>query len=147
MSDSLKDQLIALGLAKKGQDKPKGRKASRGRQADRTRKRRQAEDRRRQRLNSEIRSIVEAHRMNDDAAELTRNFLYKGRIRKVMVTPDQLRAINDGELGVAYLSGGYHILAPEHLEAVRKLSPEHVPDLAGGSEDEGDHPVPDDLVW
>lgn len=124
------------------------RKQEEQKQADSTRMRKQAEDRRRRQLNREIKAIVSKHRLNDAAAEIPRNFLYRGRIRKINLTPDQLKALNVGEAGVVYLSGGYHLLAPEHVEAVRKLSGEHVPDLAGGgTKDEKDFPVPDDLNW
>ena len=124
------------------------RKQEEKKQADTARKRKQAEDRRRRQLNKEIRAIVGKHRLNVTKAEVARHFMYRGRIRKINLTPDQLKALNAGELGIAYLSGGYHLLAPEHVEAVRKLSAEHVPDLASGnSEKTEEFPVPDDLTW
>ena len=165
MSDSLQDQLKALGLARaKPKPKPKPR-ANKGKQefslekayalkirdeqkqADHARKKKLAEDRQRRLLNNEIRTIVKAHRLNKDDAEIARNFMFRGRIRKLHVTPEQLKALNAGELGVAYLSGGYHLLAEEHAEAVRRLSGEHIADLSTAAEDDGDHPVPDDLSW
>ena len=73
--------------------------------------------------------------------------MFRGRIRKLYVTPEQLRALNAGELGIAYLSGGYHLLETGHLEAVRELSGEHVVDLSTESEDDGDYPVPEDISW
>lgn len=124
------------------------RKQEEQKQADTARKRKQEEDRRRRQLNKEIKAIVSKHRLNDAAAEIPRNFMYRGRIRKISLTPEQLKALNAGETGVVYLSGGYHLLAPEHVEAVRKLSGDHVPDLVTGeTPDEEDFPVPDDLVW
>ena len=124
------------------------RKQEEKKQADTARKRKQAEDRRRRQLNNEIRAIVGKHRLNDGKAEIPRHFMYRGRIRKINLTPDQLKALNAGEFGLAYLSGGYHLLAPEHLEAVRKLSAEHIPDLASGeTEEENEFPVPDELTW
>ena len=117
-------------------------------QADTARKLKQAEDRRRRQLNKEIKAIVSKHRLNDAAAEIPRNFMYRGRIRKINLTPDQCKALNAGEAGVVYLSGGYHLLAPEHVEAVRRLSGDHVPDLTAGEiEEEKEFPVPDELSW
>jgi uncharacterized protein YaiL (DUF2058 family) len=179
MSNSLQDQLKALGLAR---DKPKNtqKKSSRRpgktspkhaggecrkpgefslqkayalkkqdeqRKADRARNRKLAEDRHRRLLNNEIRSIVKAHRLNRDDAEIGRNFIFRGRIRKLHVTAEQLKALNAGELGIAYLSGGYHLLAGEHAEAVRQLSEEHVVNFSTESGDDGDHPIPDDISW
>ena len=90
---------------------------------------------------------MEPNRLNDPEAGLSRNFLFKGRIRKVNVTAEQLGALNDGRLGIVYLAGGYHILPPHIVEQVRSLSAEHVPDLAAGPDEDGQHPVPDDLIW
>ncbi|MBT8047522.1 MAG: DUF2058 family protein [Xanthomonadales bacterium] len=117
--------------------------------ADQARREKQEEDRRRKKLNHEIRSIVKTNRLNHDDAEIARNFMFRGRIRKVHVTPDQLQALNSGELGIAYLSGGYHLLTKEHTEQVRGLSADHVPNLVESrpDEDEGEFPVPDDLTW
>jgi len=124
------------------------RKQEEKKQADTARKRKRSEDLQRRQLNNEIRAIVSKHRLNDSKAEVPRHFMYRGRIRKINLTPDQLKAVNAGELGIAYLSGGYHLLAPEHVETVRKLSAEHIPDLASGeTEEENEFPIPDDLTW
>jgi len=117
-------------------------------QADLARKKKQAEDRQRRQINNEIRKIVDQHRLNDAAAQIARNFMFRGRIRKIYLSPEQHKALGEGEMGIVYLSGGYHLLASEQLAAVRQISAEHLVDLDGGSEDaEDDHPVPDDLAW
>ena len=116
-------------------------------QAELTRRQKQEEDRRRRELNIALKAIVNQHRLNDPKAETARNFMYKGRIRKIHLTPEQLAGVNSGELGVVYLLGGYHLLAAEHVEAARNLSPEHVPDLTGSADDDDEFPVPDDLIW
>jgi uncharacterized protein YaiL (DUF2058 family) len=123
------------------------RKREEQKQAEAARKQKQEEVRRRRRLNKEIGAIVNQHRLNDPKADVPRNFMYKGRIRKIYLTPEQPKALNEGKLGIAYLTGSYHLLAAEHVEAIRQLSAEHIPDLGGESSDDEDHPVPDDLVW
>ena len=124
------------------------RKQEEKRQADQARQKKLEEDRQRKLLNKSIREIVQANRLNRDDAELARKFMFRGRIRKIHVTPEQLKALNAGELGIAYLSGSYHLLASEHTDAVRLLSEAHVPDLSAGSaDDDEEFPVPDDLIW
>ncbi len=172
MNDSLKDQLIALGLAEK--PKPKKHKARErparaGKQkapgevpldqawrmrkqeekstAEAKRQEKRAQDLLRRQINGQIQKLVDAHALNDKKAEIKRNFLYKGRIRSVLVTPEQLKALNAGELGVVFLRGNYTLMLPEHVEAVRKISADHIPELGSDSDDEGEFPVPDDLVW
>jgi uncharacterized protein YaiL (DUF2058 family) len=180
MSDSLQDQLRALGLAKKQPRKTKGsgaakrsRQANRKRsgqdakpgelslekayalkrreeqrQADKARRKKQAEDRQRRLLNNQIREIVKVNRLNREEAEIARNFLFRGRIRKINVTSDQLKALNAGDLGIVYLSGGYHLLDLAQLDKVRALSADHVVDLnTDNTDDDEEFPVPDDLSW
>lgn len=115
--------------------------------AQQARDRKLAEERRRREINDSIRAIIDAHRLNRDEAEIARNFMFRGRIRKLYVTPDQQRALNADDIGIAYLSGGYHLLAREHFDAVRAISAEHVVEPQGSGEGEEDFPVPDDLTW
>lgn len=116
-------------------------------EAEQARARKQQEERRRRALNQAIRKIVQEHRLNRDDAEVARNFLFRGRIRKVNVTPEQLVVLNAGEIGVVYLAGSYHLLPAAAVAEVRALSAEHVPDLRGSEPDEDEFPVPDDLIW
>jgi len=175
MSNSLKDQLLALGLAPK-KSKPEPAKTPKARskpaktdkqdteisldQAYRMRvreERRQQEraielkrqqERQRRQINQKISALVRDHAVRDPNAENKRNFIYKGRIRSVLATPDQITEINAGKLGVVYLSGNYHLLPIDKIEEIRQFAPDHIPDLKGADqEDEGDHPVPDDLIW
>lgn len=100
------------------------------------RERKIEEDRKRALLNKQIRQIIDQHRLNLAEADEARYFMYKDRIRKVHVTAEQLLQLNAGKLGVVYLAGGYHLLFGEHIEAVRKLSAAHVPDLLSGADDD-----------
>jgi len=172
MADSLQDQLRALGLAKERARKQKNRGQSRKptltpssgemslgkawairdqeekKTVEQKRARKQEEDRKRREINKAIKEIIKGKRLNKDDAEVARNFMYRTRIRKVYVTADQHRALGEGELGLVYLSGGYHVLDKEHVEAVRKIAADHVVDLGDGAdESEEEFPVPDDLVW
>ena len=116
-------------------------------EADRRRQQRLEAERRRAEINRTIRVVVDAQRLNQADAAIARNFLYKGRIRKLYVTPEQQRALNEGELGIVYLAGGYHILPSAVVDEVRAISAEHVVEPGGDSGDESDYPVPDDLIW
>ncbi len=100
--------------------------------------RKMEEERKRAVINRQIRAIIDAHRLNLADAEEARYFMYKDRIRKVHVNAEQLQQLNEGQLGVVYLGGGYHILASEHIETVRNISPTHVPDLLAGADDDDD---------
>jgi len=174
MSDSLKDQLLALGLApkksvpkkkpaprpKKTPRKPDGGadisldQAYRIRGKEERRQREQAAaqkrelERQRREVNKKIRGIINECAVRDEKAEIKRSFVYKDKIRSVLTTAEQLKQINEGAMGVVYLSGNYHLLASDKIEEIRQFAPDHIPDLSGtDNEDEKDHRVPDDLVW
>jgi len=175
MSDSLKDQLLALGLAqKKAEPRPKKQRkprpaAKRTGQSkaeisldqayrirskdDRLQKeqaiaRKQEQERQRRETNQKLKGIIKQSAIRDEAADTKRNFIYKGRIRSVLATREQIREINDGLIGVLYLRGNYHLLPADKIEEVRLFAPDHIPDLSGAeNEEEKDNPVPDDLIW
>jgi uncharacterized protein YaiL (DUF2058 family) len=175
MSNSLKDQLLALGLApkktesrpiKQRKPKPAVKKPKQSNaeisldqayrirsQDDRLKKeraialKREQEQQRRQ-INQKIKAMIKESAVRDAAADTKRNFLYKGRIRSVLATVEQIKEINSGALGVVYLSGNYHLMPTDKIEEIRQFAPDHVPDLRGSvSEGEEENPVPDDLIW
>jgi uncharacterized protein YaiL (DUF2058 family) len=66
----------------------------------------------------------------------------------VLATAEQIGEINNGSLGVVYLSGNYHLMPSDNVEEIRQFAPDHIPDLSGSvNEDEKENPVPDDLIW
>jgi uncharacterized protein YaiL (DUF2058 family) len=176
MSNSLKDQLLALGLASKKAeprqkkqrptrpDAPKVRKdkdteisldqAYRIRIKEERQQKEQAialkreQERLRREVNQKIKALVNSFAVRDEDADTKRNFIYKGRIRSVLATREQIKEINNGSLAVVYLSGNYHLLPTDKIEEIRQFAPDHIPDLAGADiEGEEDNPVPDDLIW
>lgn len=174
MSNSLKNQLLALGLAPK-KDVAKGkvdsrkklaRKRSHGdsdisldqayrirsKEEQRQKQRAVAEkrelERQRREVNKKLKGIINECAVHDDKAEIKRSFVYKGKIRSVLTTAEQLKQINSGTLGVVYLRGNYHLLPAGKIEEIRHFAADHIPDLGGAdSEEEQEHPVPDDLIW
>lgn len=184
MSNSLKDQLLALGLAPKNSraepqkpqelkkpQKPKMPKpkpvqadqqskeitldqAYRIRireerlQQERAIEQKREQERQRRQVNQQIQALISEYAIRDPAAENKRNFIYKGRIRSVLATREQINEINSGALGIVYLSGNYHLLPADKIDAIRQFAPDHIPDLHGAvSADEDDYFVLDDLIW
>ena len=178
MSNNLKDQLLALGLApKKSVPKPpkppkrprtqaKAKKpkedggeisldqAYKIRNKDERLQKEQAtalkreQERQRREVNQKIKTLIKDNAVRDANADTKRNFLYKGRIRSVLATREQIADINSGSLGVVYLSGNYHLMPVDRIDDIRQFAPDHVPDLGGADiEGEEDNPVPDDLIW
>lgn len=106
---------------------------------------------------AKLAALIAGKSLNSADAEHVRNFAYGKKIRKVNVTPDQLHALNTGELGVVQVDGRMLIVAAETVREVFVLAPQHValfiPEgigaSAGADEDYADprFQVPDDLAW
>jgi uncharacterized protein YaiL (DUF2058 family) len=175
MSNSLKDQLLALGLAPK-KTRPEPRKPHKARpkfskpkksdseisldqayrirskeerlQKEKAAEQKREQERKRRLTNQKIKTMVKEFTVRDAKAENKRSFLYKGRIRSVLATREQINEINTGAIGIVYLSGNYHLMPADKIEKIRQFAPDHIPDLSGSDHaEEEENPVPDDLIW
>ena len=179
MSDSLRDQLLGLGFkppAKPGRkpdrrserkpERPPGRKdidlaKAYAIRAQKEKEERIEAERQKQeaaRLRREARErlavFLQGKACNDPAAEIARHFEYGGKIKRIHVTADQLKALNAGELGVVQIDGRYLLVDAALLaEAGAVFAPAvalRVDPSAPPADDPYADPryqVPDDLVW
>ncbi len=114
---------------------------------------RQIAAQRKREARARVQEIVSGQARNDSAAEIARHFEYNGRIRRVHVTLEQLRAVNAGELGVVQIDGRYLLFEAAVVEQVREQLPSLVAlKVVPGSEVDDPYAdpryqVPDDLVW
>jgi uncharacterized protein YaiL (DUF2058 family) len=114
----------------------------------------QEEAKRKRELKASVQELLKDKAQNVDAAEQVRHFEYNGKIRRIYVTPDQLKAINTGSLGIIQLDGRYLIVTDELANEVKLLLPSIVALLIDPEAPTGDDPysdpqyvVPDDLMW
>jgi uncharacterized protein YaiL (DUF2058 family) len=114
----------------------------------------QEEAKRKRELKASVQELLKDKAQNVDVAEQVRHFEYNGKIRRIYVTPDQLKAINAGSLGLVQLDGRYLIVAAELANEVKRLLPSIVallidPDAPAGDDPYSDpqYVVPDDLMW
>ncbi len=114
----------------------------------------QEEARLRREAKAKLDVLLEGKSLNDAAAEIARHFNYGGKIKRVYVTAEQLKALNAGELGVLQQNGRYLLVTAAVLdEAEAVFAPSvalRVDPNATADEDPYADPayqVPDDLVW
>jgi uncharacterized protein YaiL (DUF2058 family) len=98
--------------------------------------------------------LLEGQIQNLPDAEIARHFAYGGKIKRVHVTPEQLTALNAGQLGVVQFNGRYCLVSRDITLAVRETLPALVSLYCDGSEeklpddyDDPQYQIPDDLVW
>ena len=110
------------------------------------------------RLRREARAKLAAHLegkgLDSPDAEHVRHFEYGGKIKRIHVTAEQLRALNAGELGVVQLNGRYLLVTAGVLAEAAAIFPDAValrvdPDAPASDDAYSDpkYQVPDDLVW
>lgn len=92
--------------------------------------------------------------LNAEDADIARHFEYGGKIKRIYVTADQLKALNAGELGVAQQNGRYILVSAATLLEVETIFAEAValkidPNAPAQADPYSDpqYQVPDDLVW
>lgn len=114
----------------------------------------QEEARQRREAKAKVEALVKDQALNDPAADIARHFPYGGKIKRVHVNAEQLRALNAGELGVVQLNGRYLLVPAALLAEVEAIFPPavalKVDPGAPALEDPYADPkyqVPDDLVW
>jgi uncharacterized protein YaiL (DUF2058 family) len=114
----------------------------------------QEEARVRREAKAKLDVLLEGKSLNDAAAEIARHFNYGGKIKRVYVTADQLKALNAGELGVLQQNGRYMLVTAAVLaEAEEVFAPSVAlrvdPDAPAEEDPYADpaYQVPDDLVW
>jgi len=171
MSESLRDQLLKAGFkpSPKPKAKPhprtpethKGRETSKPDLAKAFALRAKADRAEREAAEREVRDKAEAKRkrkrklqallngktLNREDAEQVRNFEFAGKIRRVYVTPDQLRQVNAGELGVVMHNGRALLVLRDVALETQAIAAEVVALLVDPSSPADDDGVPDDLMW
>ncbi|MGJ4728687.1 DUF2058 domain-containing protein [Luteimonas sp. SDU101] len=115
---------------------------------------RQEQARQRREARAKLEEFLKDRALNDAGAEIARHFPYGGKIKRIYVNAEQLRALNAGELGVAQLNGRYVLVTAADLAEVESIFPAAValrvdPDAPAGEDPYADprYQVPDDLLW
>ena len=114
----------------------------------------QEEARKRREARAQLAELVKDKALNAADADIARHFPYGGKIKRIYVTADQLKALNAGELGVLQMDGRYLLVDAGLLAAAEAVFPPalalKVDPNASPEEDPYADPryqVPDDLVW
>ena len=114
----------------------------------------QEQARLRREAKAKLTELVAGKGLSAADAEHVRHFEYGGKIKRVHVTADQLKALNAGELGVLQLEGRYMLVSAELLaQAEAVFAPSvalKVDPQATREEDpyaDPQYQVPDDLAW
>ncbi|KAF1697770.1 DUF2058 domain-containing protein [Pseudoxanthomonas koreensis] len=114
----------------------------------------QEEARQRREARAKLEALLQGKALNDAAAEIARHFEYGGKIKRIYVTAEQLKALNAGGLGVVQLNGRYLLVEAAVLADAEAVFPAAVALKVDPSAPAGDDPyadpryqVPVDLVW
>lgn len=114
----------------------------------------QQEARLRREAKAKLEELLKDKGLNHADADIARHFPYGGKIKRIYVTADQLKALNAGELGVLQLNGRYLLVTAEVLADAEAVFAPSValkvdPNAPAGEDPYADpqYQVPDDLVW
>jgi len=114
----------------------------------------QEEARVRREAKAKLEAFLKDKGLNDAEADIARHFPYGGKIKRIYVTAEQLKALNAGERGVVQQNGRYLLVTAAVLaEAEAIFAPAIALKVDPNASAEDDpyadpqYQVPDDLVW
>ncbi len=114
----------------------------------------QEDARKRREAKAKLAELLKDKSLNDAHADIARHFDYGGKIKRIHVNAEQLKALNAGELGVVQLDGRYLLVTAALLTEAEAIFAPAValkvdPDAPAGNDPYADprYQVPDDLVW
>ena len=114
----------------------------------------QEEARLRREAKAKLEAFLKDKALNDAEADIARHFPYGGKIKRIYVNAEQLKALNAGALGVVQLNGRYLLVDAATLAEAEAVFPPAValkvdPDAPAADDPYADpkYQVPDDLVW
>ena len=114
----------------------------------------QEEARLRREARAKLEAFLKDKALNASDADHVRHFDYGGKIKRIHVNAEQLKALNAGLLGVVQQNGRYLLVTAEVLEQVEAIFSQAValkvdPNAPAADDPYSDpqYQVPDDLVW
>lgn len=114
----------------------------------------QEQARERREARTRLAELVKGKALNVADADIARHFPYGGKIKRVYVTAEQLKALNAGALGVLQTDGRYVLVDAAVLAEAEAIFPPSIalrvdPDAPATDDPYADpqYQVPDDLVW
>ena len=114
----------------------------------------QEEARLRREAKAKLEAFLKDKALNDAEADIARHFPYGGKIKRIYVNAEQLKALNAGELGVVQQKGRYLLVTSDVLAEAEAIFAAAValkvdPNATAEEDPYADpkYQVPDDLVW
>lgn len=114
----------------------------------------QEEARLRREAKAKLEAFLKDKALNDAEADIARHFPYGGKIKRIYVNAEQLKALNAGELGVVQQNGRYLLVTSDVLAEAETIFAAAValkvdPNATAAEDPYADpkYQVPDDLVW
>ena len=114
----------------------------------------QEEARLRREAKAKLEAFLKDKALNDAEADIARHFPYGGKIKRIYVNAEQLKALNAGELGVVQQNGRYLLVTSDVLVEAEAIFSAAValkvdPNATAEEDPYADpkYQVPDDLVW
>lgn len=177
MGNSLQDQFLKMGLvdkkkhskvkkekyAQKTSGKPEkndiaemAKKAlEEKRNRDRQLNKKKIAQREAKEATARARQLIETHKIQSEAGEITYNFKDENTIKKLNLTSKSVESLTKGKVGIVKLAGEYQLVPADIIYKIRELNPKLVVLLnttSSKKDHDDDDPyaqyeVPDDLMW
>jgi len=102
-------------------------------------------------MKSDIQAIIENSQTKDYKGEKIYRFTLKNKIRELSVSDPIHKQLASGALAITRLDGSTRLIPAEAAQSIRDISSQWAvflsTDVEDSTEDDDEHPIPDDLMW
>jgi len=109
-----------------------------------------AEERRQ--MKAQIQGLIDTNALKDFKGEEVYRFTLQNKIRELLVKESVRKQLASGELAITRLNGATRVIPAETATSIRAINPQWLTFVTtdkadSSSEDDDEHPIPDDLMW
>jgi uncharacterized protein YaiL (DUF2058 family) len=110
-------------------------------------------EQRRQALHAQSDELIKQNVLRKTKGEVEYKFADEGKVKRLFVTQGIRLQLGNGEIGIVWGSGGYHLVPRDVAEKIEERTPDRLillndPEKALSPGDPyAEFPVPDDLMW
>lgn len=118
--------------------------------AEQKKQEQQAEAEKRRALNLKLNTVFDNPEVAEPNGEQKFNYPYQNKVRGIYVSAEQHKQLTDGVLAVTLFKAKTKLIPVALIDDILRIDPKRFiyrADESNNSQDEGDHPVPDDLMW
>jgi len=102
-------------------------------------------------MKANIQALIESSAVKDFKGDNVYRFTLQNKIREILVSEPIRAQLANGELAITRLNGTTRVVPAKTATEIRSINPQWLvfvtTEVQSSSDDDGEFPIPDDLIW